>query len=115
LKIDTFNSVEVVNLYLQKGQTLKSVGKKYGVNAKTIRQTIELLADMELKTKAYIKLKSFGTEKTPVISGMWDTINKKVTRRQLIDWWINIGGKDTMTVKELIKTAENNGIVVKGY
>jgi transposase-like protein len=112
----------VVNYYLQDGQSIESTARHFSTNNKNIRNKINEIGiyDEQLHQRAVKKVNTNRNNRAHEArrivkvfnDNAFESLNKKVSRKQLIDWYIREDFRREIQVKELINMAKRNGIIV---
>lgn len=104
--------IKAAKEYLKPGITIKEAANKYKINYTKLSKYFTLLEDEELRREVDLKL-----SKTPKpnrdLELFWKGIKgKRITKKQLVDWYVDYKGPDNITVNKLIEIARMNGVEV---
>jgi hypothetical protein len=112
--------VQIAKVYLKTG-SLKVTGGHFGIHSITVKKNLFKLEEFEkelfLRVKQRIednniflhpRPKPAKKPKPKIFEGLGD----KVTKRQLIDWYCKTSKIQDLSVKDLIKLAKENGVMV---
>jgi predicted DNA-binding protein YlxM (UPF0122 family) len=113
--------LEVTRSYVESKKSLEQIAKDYGVAKSTVSKYIKYSEDLDkhLYNLALLRLGRFKSSKKKkskrlTLEVFEEIGKKKITKRELTDWWIKNVEVNDLPICEIVRLAKLAGIEVIG-
>jgi predicted DNA-binding protein YlxM (UPF0122 family) len=113
--------LEVTRSYVESKKSLEQIAKDYGVAKSTVSKYIKYSEDLDkhLYNLALLRLGRFKSSKKKkskrlTLEVFEEIGKKKITKRELTDWWIKNVEVNDLPICEIVRLAKLAGIEVVG-